>query len=1673
MKPYVFIDLEATGTDPNQAQILQIVAYKEGAAPFEAFVDTPEPVSDTDEIWGFVGFSREKYDRHKRPLEEVLKELLEYVGDQPLAGHNILFYDIPLLERWLRACGLALPPTPALDTLRLAHLIFPTPPDERLRGYGLGDLYAYFFGRPLVGAHDALLDVAANREVARELYRVGKQRVPPPVLALWAHLGLEEARFLGADPPEDPALSLQEVLKTKPGIPWVYNEHTEGTRGFPRVWEDPEAHLSLLGSVRPPQIEMMRAVHAAFQEGRPVIVQAPTGTGKTRGYLFPTLYQYASRAGGDDILPTVIATHTKVLQDQAIRELERIRDAGYRVSAVNIKSARDYLCLEALKELVEEHPFVDEAERAATGLLLHYAFRGGYDLEALPFYWHGSSGYRAALFKARTHPERCVRGRHQNCAYYIELERRKRANVWVTNQAWLLAHFGGNPEGDAEASNEDAEEPQKAFYLVIDEAHNLEHQATEAFTRRVSGEALLLHLQRLYNPQRRTGLFRDDARPLRILGQEAEDAKQIKESFSKIRNQLVPEALEALEAYSASIVHFVKQHGHGNPQYQLTLEYSPRLQQKKEWPELRRDEERLVARLKALTHTLRQAVPKNSRLWFRVKPTLEYFKAFCDLARERAGLFKDGMDPSVENFVYEARVNHEGLWEQVAQPVDISVALGRLWERAKGIVLTSATLDLGDEFRYVKRVLGLENAKTLKLESTLPYHKAHLIIPTHLPEARGSMMRRFSGMLHEELKHLLPAAHRSLTLFTSKQRLHEAKKALEEQVPHLRAPLRRTEREEALQFMADGARPGHMLGSRSFMEGVDFPNLKLVNLERIPFPVPSLLLSRRGDLAESQGLDPWADVYLPQAMLGFVQAFGRLIRDDRQDAGEGAFVLWDKRIINALYQTRFFNALPDGVHQHVPVSRDAFYDLLAPVLEVERARLPQGELLDEDLKALRRIQEGPGTPLEKALEVVRTFWKNLDLTRDARGRTQLEGIEAALKGRHLFVFLPTGYGKSLIFQVPALVQGGLTVVISPLKALMYDQVEKLRDRGVPAARVDSSMPAAERKAVYDEVRRGRVHLLYTSPERLTKDQNLKRLLQEMARAGQLHRFVFDEAHCVVEWGHDFRPDYLEAARYVREEVGREVPITALTATAPVKLRNQLREALGLQNAEVTVLERSHDRPEIRYYTFAYRGSDAPIQKLAKLTQILEWIDGQEPGGSVIVYVATRRMAERLAWALRRLGFVSEAYHAGLSDVIRAEVQGRFEEGETPIVVATNAFGMGIDKSNVRAVIHFDPPQSLEAYLQESGRAGRDRRPAYAVLLHASNDWGLIRWLAKRLGHDESHLDELLEYLREEGPYWGYHRDLKKRLDDAVGEGGPSLDSLDRLLSHAARYDLVRYEYKPGRIGIVVEDPEALDGFLGPEAAQELRKAKVGSVHQGAVVLDMARISPKKAESLADSLYHAWREGVVRSFVYWEPALYVERGSGGEKGRAEWREARQSMQEHAEARVEAMRNYATTNLCKREFLLQYLGEAASTCAGCGVCARNREPWALGRSLDLEAIAHAYRPDEVILRFFQEVSERGQHGLGLRKTINALRGVPWLFVAGEAEELPRWIQHNTQFGRLAFVREREIKSAIETLCKKGYLKKEAFKSGYTYAITDAGREALAKMTRRHLKRSEVVV
>jgi ATP-dependent DNA helicase RecQ len=317
---------------------------------------------------------------------------------------------------------------------------------------------------------------------------------------------------------------------------------------------------------------------------------------------------------------------------------------------------------------------------------------------------------------------------------------------------------------------------------------------------------------------------------------------------------------------------------------------------------------------------------------------------------------------------------------------------------------------------------------------------------------------------------------------------------------------------------------------------------------------------------------------------------------------------------------------------------------------------------------------------------------------------QQELVETVLAGRDLLAVMPTGSGKSLGFQLPALLLPGTTLVVSPLISLMKDQVDELNRRGIRAAALHSALSSDARRDALQQARTGECQLLYVAPERFASDYFL-RTLQDIS----ISRFVIDEAHCVSEWGHDFRPDYRrlkEAAGVCRRSDGRagRPPMAAFTATATPEVREDIVLLLGLDAPQVVVA--GFDRPNI---SLSVRPVSGDIEKHQLLPQLIG-------SGRALVYAATRKKAEAAAETLMAAGIDAAAYHAGLVDTERSGVQERFTAGSLRIVCATNAFGMGIDRPDVETVVHLDIPGSLEAYYQEIGRAGRDGRQAIATLL---------------------------------------------------------------------------------------------------------------------------------------------------------------------------------------------------------------------------------------------------------------------------------------------------------------------------------------------------------------------
>ena len=330
---------------------------------------------------------------------------------------------------------------------------------------------------------------------------------------------------------------------------------------------------------------------------------------------------------------------------------------------------------------------------------------------------------------------------------------------------------------------------------------------------------------------------------------------------------------------------------------------------------------------------------------------------------------------------------------------------------------------------------------------------------------------------------------------------------------------------------------------------------------------------------------------------------------------------------------------------------------------------------------------------------------------------QADVIADIFGGKPVIGVMPTGAGKSLCFQLPAVVlgdRGGVTLVVSPLIALMKDQVDTLRARGVAACALTSHASADEQRDILEGIRAGMYTLVYVAPERFRSPRFIEAL---RAIAGSIALVAIDEAHCISEWGHDFRPDYRRLGQVIQEL--KPPRLAAFTATATPEVRDDIAVQLGMADASLHV--RGFDRPNLYYSVVKAGGAADKTERLAELVRMRD-------GGVALVYAATRKNAEAYAQALKKAGMRARVYHAGLEGGVREKAQDVFMANELDVIVATNAFGMGVDKSDIRLVVHADIPRSPEAYYQEAGRGGRDGKPTRCVLLFNHGDIRLQEFL---------------------------------------------------------------------------------------------------------------------------------------------------------------------------------------------------------------------------------------------------------------------------------------------------------------------------------------------------------
>ena len=528
---------------------------------------------------------------------------------------------------------------------------------------------------------------------------------------------------------------------------------------------------------------------------------------------------------------------------------------------------------------------------------------------------------------------------------------------------------------------------------------------------------------------------------------------------------------------------------------------------------------------------------------------------------------------------------------------------------------------------------------------------------------------------------------------------------------------------------------------------------------------------------------------------------------------------------------------------------------------------------------------------------------------------QEEAIRAVLEGRDTLAVMPTGGGKSLCYQIPALMQESLTVIVSPLISLMKDQVDSLIQSSVAeAATLHSGLSPEERWEVERRVRTGAVKMLYVAPERL---RSLEFVLS-LRRAG-VGLFVVDEAHCISEWGHNFRPDYLFLPRAVRD-LGSP-PILALTATATPRVRDDILRSLKMRSPKLVVT--SFNRPNLTYRVLSAK------EKKHKLPLILDVIRNSPPPG--IVYATTRKESEELATSLRRSGLDAAAYHAGMGAAERSDVQERFMTDELSVVVATVAFGMGVDKPNVRFVIHSSVPGSLPAYMQESGRAGRDGEKAQCVILYRSADLGRRKRLVTLGTAGEEEVGSFFRALS--GMENGGRANVPPNALSVLGGVDPEVAGI--VLGSLEESGLIHRGY----------DLWAEVEVRGLSEEREGLREEVAAVHtalpgSGTIGLpELARRAGVRPAVAQGALYRMMVDGTAEIIPRGSIVdVRLRTQSLDTRSRRAIAARLKNRAAAAYAQIRDVEAYANLTTCRREYLLRHFGdtEEVAPCAGCDVC-----------------------------------------------------------------------------------------------------------------------------------------
>lgn len=1405
---------------------------------------------------------------------------------------------------------------------------------------------------------------------------------------------------------------------------------------------------------REQQRAMAAAVLAAIADGSRsggsgrLAVEAPTGTGKTLAYLVP-----AAACARALRRPVAIATHSKVLQDQLLADIELYRRTVGELRWVLLKGIANYVSVGYLDAAIEAG-----AEGPIEALVL--AVMAGWAAQTSTGDWDdlSISQIEAAWPRVRELTARlsvdelrdfATDDADRLCFYRRALNSISSTDIVVANHAVLVT------------LDRLAEE---VSHVIIDEGHNLEDAATSALTETTGSSALAALFDCVAHVGgggggvlRRYAAAGGDNLPGGQIDAALESLDRCREAISELDARIVDYVRGRTEVTVAQAARY-------GVSYRLRPGFDTR---RAEFAPARRGAQALCEHLRHLSGCLALGPPASAlgtRQWRHIESELGRIsrdaRAAADVVADAVSARDDESWISVVDLrCQEPNEGDAPRWEWLMRRVPLTVdeRLHAKWEELDSIVLTSATLRVNGEFGYVLERIGLSDARRLALPTPFEHLAANelVVLPRHLPVPRGGLMPEFTKAEADELARLIMVARgRMLALFTATARMAHARDFLW-RVPALRA--------DGLGVMCQGDAPSgelvdrmradassSLLATRSFWEGVNVPGeaLSLLVIEKLPFaPLGDPVVAARMNEIERRGEDAFTRYLVPEAALRFTQAVGRLIRTETD---RGVCVVLDKRIrSSAPYASAFLDSLPGPPLIMRPSTASEGYAAIAQHLGLSLSAATQSALealpSSDPWRALEGLadahaEEVAAGRVDELLERARNL-----LGFEAWRPGQLEVMRSFAAGDNTLAVMPTGAGKSLTYQLPAMLRRGLTLVVSPLVALMRDQVEGLRERGLTrVAELRSGQTQSEQAEVLRRARDGAYKLLYVSPERLWSS----RLRQALAEA-DISAVAIDEAHCISQWGHSFRPEYRTIAQAVRElSPNTRPPILAVTATGTREVADDIVASLDMGAAPVTV-ELDPDRAELRYYV---EDCDSLDERDVAVMRIAEAFRHR----AMIVYAPSRATAARLSELLRLDGHTARPYHGGMTPAQRVHTEEAFRSGEIDIVVGTNAFGLGIDKPDVEAVVHFEMPGSLESYVQEVGRAARGSADGsgpgvgHCILLRTPGDCGVhesfVRDAAPSLDTVKRHWQSLV--------IASAQVDAPVALEGLIGVRSSANDrDRDRdhlelaahLLAEQGCVERIEDMIEEGIVRVPAGAAGPLSGASGRDRLSEDARDVLESLSGGDErafgtrlwASELGWASPRRLEQALVELSHA--EAVELSA--WQVSSMWRRVPGSAPDFDAIDEALQQRTNAVRKLSHSAKRYRDSNsVCRRRMLLEYLGtSAAPSCAACDVCNSDLErPWEQV-AISREHLDDAVDAERVILEIAAEVPP-GDPNRRPPSRANIERCLAGESGDGTRSELSLPLRTHRLYGRLAALGQRGVRREVEGLLRAGKLRVE---------------------------------